>query len=112
MAFTGTATLSYEAFMLTVLPRPDLPSPEVWSLKSPIDSRLWEGVTRDSRSGHVIIFVDGGTNVDDSTTFFLLRHLHSLACDKMCDSVVPSGFENLSSLTCPLRGEMVVGTFL
>ncbi|CAN1755515.1 Receptor-like protein 7 [Linum perenne] len=86
------------------------PPPKVWSWNDTgnhKDCCLWEGVTCDSRSGHVVgldlssSFIVGGIN--NSSSIFRLRHLQSLSlADNYLDnsgSTFPFGFGNLSSLT-------------
>ncbi|CAN1266481.1 Receptor-like protein 12 [Linum perenne] len=86
------------------------PPPKFWSWNDTgnhKDCCLWEGVTCDSRSGHVVGLnlssssIDGGIN--NSSSIFRLRHLQSLSlADNYLDnsgSTFPFGFGNLSSLT-------------
>ncbi|CAN1267790.1 Receptor-like protein 6 [Linum perenne] len=86
------------------------PPPPLWSwndTRNHKDCCLWEGVTCDSRSGHVVgldlssSFIVGGIN--GSSSIFRLRHLQSLSlADNHLDvsgSTFPFGFGNLSSLT-------------
>ncbi|CAN1834943.1 Receptor-like protein 6 [Linum perenne] len=82
--------------------------PKVWSWNDTDnheDCCLWEGVTCDSYSGHVVGLdlsessIVGGIN--GSSSIFHLRHLRrlSLADNDILSSLFPSGFGNLSSLT-------------
>ncbi|CAN1267800.1 Receptor-like protein 12 [Linum perenne] len=86
------------------------PPPKVWSWndsRNHKDCCLWEGVTCDSRSGHVVgldlssSFIVGGIN--GSSSIFRLRHLQSLSLAdnylRVSGSLFPYGFGNLSSLT-------------
>ncbi|CAN1267792.1 Receptor-like protein 35 [Linum perenne] len=83
------------------------PLPKVWSwndTRNHKDCCLWEGVTCDSRSGHVVGLdlssssIVGGIN--GSSSIFRLRHLQnlSLADNYAWGSPFPCGFGNLSSL--------------
>ncbi|CAN1266482.1 Receptor-like protein 35 [Linum perenne] len=86
------------------------PPPKVWSWndsRNHKDCCLWEGVTCDSRSGHVVgldlssSFIVGGIN--NTSSIFRLRHLQSLSLADnylhVSGSTFMCGFGNLSSLT-------------
>ncbi|CAN1267783.1 Receptor-like protein 6 [Linum perenne] len=86
------------------------PLPKVWSWndsRNHKDCCLWEGVTCDSHSGHVVgldlssSFIVGGIN--NTSSIFRLRHLQSLSLADnylyASGSPFPYGFGNLSSLT-------------
>ncbi|CAN1189426.1 Receptor-like protein 35 [Linum perenne] len=86
------------------------PPPKVWSWndsRNHKDCCLWEGVTCDSRSGHVVGLdlssssIVGGIN--SSSSIFHLHHLQSLSLAYnnlyASGSPFPYGFGNLSSLT-------------
>ncbi|CAN1189422.1 Receptor-like protein 9DC3 [Linum perenne] len=86
------------------------PPPKVWSWNDTgnhKDCCLWEGVTCDSRSGHVVGLdlssssIVGGIN--SSSSIFHLHHLQSLSLAYnnlyASGSPFPYGFGNLSSLT-------------
>ncbi|CAN1266488.1 Receptor-like protein 6 [Linum perenne] len=86
-----------------------LPSPKVWSWndsRNHKDCCLWEGITCDSYSGHVVGLDLSSSNIvggiNSSSSIFHLHHLQSLSLAHnrldISGSSFPYGFNNLSSL--------------
>ncbi|KAL1162486.1 hypothetical protein V6Z11_A07G203800 [Gossypium hirsutum] len=82
------------------------PKTESWNVEDPsVDCCSWNGVECDNITGHVVVLELNSSylygSINSNTTLFRLPHLQrlSLADNVFINSEIPSGINNLSSLT-------------